>query len=140
MAIPLFKSFVSTVTPFVRGRKAAEYNVIEHPTTGAPVGLQTKSGNGADGIWAPVDLSSAQLATPTPAMLADLNATYRLNESPYTRYVSNGTDLVRQGGGGIDVLPADGIFGTIIIWSPFTVTQPDGVTIQGTAYIRAVPA
>lgn len=140
MAIRIFPSFQSTVTPFKRGMKVGEYNVLEDPTTGAPVGIQTKSGAGPDGIWTPVDITAAQLASPTPLMIADLNATYRLNVAPYTRYQSNGEDLVALGGGDIDTIPPDGIFGTIIIWSPFVVSDPAGVNIQGTAYVRSVPA
>jgi hypothetical protein len=42
-----------------------------------------------------VPLTSDQLASPSAAVLADLNAIYRLNVSPYTRYYSDGADLVQ---------------------------------------------
>jgi len=44
-------------------------------------------------------LTAAQIAAPTSDQLANLNATYQLNVSPYTRYQSNGTALVPMGGG-----------------------------------------
>jgi hypothetical protein len=40
-------------------------------------------------------LSAAQIASPTAPQLADTNATYALNVSPYSRYRSNGTALER---------------------------------------------
>lgn len=140
MAIKLFKSFQSTVTPFRIGQAVALLKILEDPTTGAPVGIQSPRGNGTDGIWTPIDVTAAQIASPPAAMIADLNAVYRLNVAPYTRYQSNGTALVGLGASQMDVVPVDGIFGTMIIWSPFTVTQPDGVTVLGTAYVRSVPA
>ncbi len=140
MALHIFKSFPSTVTPFRVGQAVALLKVLEDPTTGSPVGIQSPRGNGPDGIWTPIDITAAQIAAPTPAMIADLNATYRLSVAPYTRYQSNGTTLIALGSSQMDVVPPDGVFGTIIIWSPFTITQPDGVSIQGTAYVRSVPA
>jgi hypothetical protein len=98
--IPLFRSFQSTVTPFERGKSAFNFRVFQDPTTGAPTGIQSESSTGPDGIWAPVDLTAAQIAAPSDLMLADLNATFRLDEAPYTRYFSNGTALVSGGGSG----------------------------------------
>lgn len=140
MALKLFHSFQSTVTPFRVGQAVALLKILEDPTTGAPVGIQSPRGNGPDGIWTPIDVTAAQIASPPASMVADLNAVYRLNVAPYTRYQSDGTALVGLGGAQMDVVPADGIFGTIIIWSPFTVSQPDGVTIRGTVHVRAVSA
>lgn len=140
MALNNARSFLSTINPFRVGQAIGLLRVLEDPTTGAPVGVQSPRANGADGIWTPVDVTAAQVTQPSAGMLLDLNATYRLNVAPYTRYQSNGVALVVSGAGAIDVIPATGIFGTIIIWSPFTVTTPDGVTIQGTAYVRTVPA
>jgi hypothetical protein len=44
-------------------------------------------------------LTAAQIASPSAAILANLDAVYRLNVSPYTRYTSNGSTLVVQSGG-----------------------------------------
>lgn len=89
-----FPSFRSTVTPFIPGRRPADARFLYDATTGAPVGIQNSSSPGPDGIWTPVDLTAAQIASPTAAMLADLNAVYRLNVAPYTRYRSTGSALV----------------------------------------------
>jgi hypothetical protein len=140
MAFSLFKSFLSTVTPFRVGQAVGLHKVLEDPTTGAPVGIQTTRGNGPDGIWTPIDVTAAQIAAPTAGMIADLNATYRLNVAPYSRYQSNGTTLVALGASELDQVPPDGLLGTMIVYSPLTVTQPDGVTVLGTLYVRSVPA
>lgn len=47
-----------------------------------------------------VDISAAQQAAPTAAMLAATATLYQLNAAPYTIYQSNGTALVSIGGGG----------------------------------------
>lgn len=38
-------------------------------------------------------LSAAQIASPTPAILASTGTMFALNVAPYTRYYSNGTVL-----------------------------------------------
>lgn len=93
MAVRVFKSYQSTVTPFVPHDVPGPQRLMSDPVTGAPVGIQTMSANGPDGIWTPVDITAAQASSPTAAMLADLNATYRLNVPPYTRYYSSGVSL-----------------------------------------------
>lgn len=40
-----------------------------------------------------VQITAAQVASPSAAILANLNATYQLNVAPYTRYYSTGTAL-----------------------------------------------
>ena len=90
----IFQSFRSTVNGFVRGQRAGNYNVLADPITGSPVGLQHTNGSGPDGIWVPIDLTAGQIASPTAEMIADLNAVFRLNVAPYTRYQSDGTTLV----------------------------------------------
>ena len=94
--MPIFKSFQSTVTPLHSRRVPRDWNLLADPNTGAPAGIQNPNANGADGIWTPIDLTAAQIASPDAEMLADLNAVYRLNVAPYTRYISNGTALVQQ--------------------------------------------
>lgn len=148
MAISIFKSFRSTVTPFLPTAWLPSLRLLVDPGTGAPVGIQSQNANGPDGIWTPVDLTAAQIASPTAAMLADLNATYRLNESPYTRYFSDGTQLVAIGdepaadgstfpGTVLQTVPAGtpelliGPSSYAVVYSPFTVQNAAGVSVQG---------
>lgn len=86
-----FLSFASTVSPFSVRRWIFRQQVLVDANN-APMGLRATE-NGPDGIWGPVDLSAAQIASPTAAMIADLYANYRLNVAPYTRYRSDGTTL-----------------------------------------------
>lgn len=140
MAIAMFKSFLSTVTPFRAAGIFATRRVLVDPTTGAPVGIQTDTANGPDGIWVPLDATAAQIGSPSAAMLADLNAIYRLNVAPYTRYVSNGTRLVSQDPSAQDIIPASGPFANVILYAPVTITSPDGLTVLGTARVQNFPA
>lgn len=105
-----FQSFRSTQNGWVRGENAGRFAVLEDPFTGAPVGLQSPRANGPQGIWAPIQLTAAQIASPTAAILADLNATYQLNVAPYTRYYSDGVALVSSAASGgfvTNILTAD---------------------------------
>lgn len=95
--IPLFKAFRSTVTPPNERVLGPFDRLLVDPATGAPVGILNQSANGPDARFTPVNLSAAQIASPTAAMLADLDAVYRLDSAPYTRYTSNGTSLVAFG-------------------------------------------
>ena len=70
MAIAIFKSFRSTITPFLPRNWFAAVQLLVDPTTGAPVGIQNFNDAGPDGIWTPVDVTAAQLEAPTAAMLA----------------------------------------------------------------------
>jgi hypothetical protein len=139
MAITIFRSFLSTINPFRPGSILANLKVLVDSTTGAPVGIQNFNANGPDGIWTPIDVTAAQVAAPNAVMLADINATYRLNVAPYTRYHSNGVSLISLSAGA-DVQQSDGLFGTMIAYSPLTITRPEGETFQGTVYVRTVPA
>lgn len=47
-----------------------------------------------------VDMSAAQIASPSSAQIADTNTLYQLNTAPYTLYQSNGSGLVAIGSGG----------------------------------------
>jgi hypothetical protein len=133
MAIPFFKSFYSTVTPFLTGGQIIpRLRLLVDPRTGSPVGLRNPS-DGPDGIWTPIDLTAAQIAAPTAAMLADLNATFRLNVAPYTRYQSTGTALVSLDGG-------SNINTNGIIYSPWTITDPVGVNVAAEVRVIAFPA
>ena len=137
MAFSIFKSFRSTVTPFISRDWFSPIRMLVDPTTGAPVGIQSPNANGPDGIWTPIDVTAAQLLAPTALMLADLNAVYRLNVAPYTRYVSNGTSL--QSFSGSDVQGPNGLFGNMIVYSPFTITDPEGISIRGQVQVRNFP-
>jgi hypothetical protein len=97
----IFPSFRSTVTPFVPRNWPANLKLLVDPVTGAPAGIESPNANGPHGIWTPVDLTAGQIASPSTAMIADLNATYRLNVAPYTRYQSDGTTLQAVTAGGV---------------------------------------
>lgn len=134
----IFRSFRSTVTPFIRRVWPNNLGLLVDPITGAPAGIESPNANGADGIWTPVDVTPAQVASPSSDMLNDLNATYRLNIPPYTRLQSDGAELVELGF--TNVIGPNGIDGTVIIYSPLTVTDPAGLYVRGTVYVRSVPA
>jgi hypothetical protein len=134
----IFRTFRSTVTPFLRRQWPNNLGLLVDPITGAPCGIESPNANGADGVWTPTDLTAAQIASPSAAMLADLNATYRLNVAPYTRYQSTGTMLVTLGA--TDVLPF-GQDGTDVIWAPWTISAANSpVYVVGPVYVRTLPA
>lgn len=133
MAISIFKSFRSTVTPFLPRNWFAGLRLLVDPTTGAPTGILNPNDSGADGIWTPIDLTAAQVLAPTAAMIADLNATYRLNVAPYTRYFSIGTDIV--GVNGNNVQGPNGLFGNMYVYAPLTITDPGGLAVEGTIHV-----
>ena len=123
MTVPTFQSFRSTQpSGWVRGQGAGGYHVLEDGVTGAPVGLQSLRGNGPQGIWAPVDLTASQIASPTADMIADLNATYRLNVAPYTRYQSDGSALQKTTGGGQFLPLAGGTLTGLLTGTALTTT------------------
>lgn len=140
MAISIFKSFLSTINPFRQGGILANMQILTDSTTGAPVGIKNPNANGADGIWTPIDITAAQIVSPSAAMLADLNATYRLNVAPYTRYMSNGQALTALTDSGFNVQGPNGLFGTMIAYSPLTITDPGGLFVLGTVSVRSLPA
>lgn len=152
----IFKSFRSTVTPIGPRNWTSMIRLLVDEVTGAPVGIESPNANGPDGIWTPTILSAAQIAVPTAAMVADLNATYQLNVPPYTRYQSNGTDLVSFGGETPDGSSIPGavlqtvppgapnlVIGPdsyLVVWSPFTVQNAAGVTVLGKLVVISQPA
>lgn len=140
MALTVFRSFLSTINPFRPAVMLANLKLLVDSTTGAPVGIQNPNANGADGIWAQIDITPGQLAAPTAGMLADLNATYRLNAAPYTRYMSNGTSLTSLTDSDVDTQGPNGLFGNMIAYSPLTITDPEGLTVLGTVRVQAFPA
>ena len=128
MALPIFQSFFPTVVKWVNTAWRDSYKIITDNRTGAPIGLVSQNANGPQGIWAPTPLSTAQILAPSAEMLADLNATYQLDESPYSRFRSDGIQLV----------PLDAESGTIIppginevFFSPLVVTEDHPLIVQG---------
>lgn len=134
----IFASFRSTITPFWSRKWPSNLKLLVDPVTGAPVGIENPNANGADGIWVPLDVTTDQIANPSAAMIADQNAVYRINVTPYTRFQSDGATLISLNGNSVQ--GPNGIEGVMIVYSPFTVTEPGGVSIRGTISVRAMPA
>lgn len=44
-----------------------------------------------------ITISAAEQAAPTAAMLANIWCTYQLDTAPYTRYRSDGTNIIAEG-------------------------------------------
>lgn len=150
-------SFRSTATPPQPRQIKATDRWLVDPTTGAPIGIENPNAGGQDGQFYPVPLTAAQIASPTAEMLADVLVTYCLNVAPYSRYMSNGSELVGlDSGAGVDANPI-GIFGNlkkvisgipaltlnanaqVIIYDSFTVENAGGVTIEGEMRVRNWP-
>ncbi len=138
MALTIFKAFRSTVTAFTERMIGASDRWLTDPTTGAITGVQTQTGNGPDARFVPVDITGAQLAAPTAAMLADIDATYRLNQAPYSRFMSNGVTLVPAGADETMIIVPAGQ--TQIFYAPLTISYPQIMIVEGTAVIRSLPA
>lgn len=77
-----------------------------------------------------VDMTAAQIAAPTAAQLAATEVVYQLNAAPYTRYVSNGTNLIAMSGAseiaGGDYLPIN----EGVAFTPISETR-NGAVIPG---------
>lgn len=128
MALPIFQSFLPTVVRWMPTGWRETYKVLTDARTGAPTGLVSQNANGPQGIWAPTPLSQDQISSPDAAMLADLNATYQLDNAPYSRYRSDGTQLVPLDGEGGQVIPPG--FNEIF-FSPLEVTETHPLIVQG---------
>lgn len=155
MAIPLFKSFLSTVARAFPRPISSVDRLLVHPVTGAPMGIQNSSDNGPNGMWSMVDITPAQATSPTQAMIDDLDATYRVNTAPYARYQSNGTTLVSLAETADNFTGLPAILQTVPpgtplltigpnsyldVWSPFTVQNLAGVSVQGKLTVLTRPA
>ena len=97
------------------------------PVTGAPIGIQNPNAGGEDGQFYPIPLTQAQIDSPTADMLADTKVTYALDVAPYTRYMSNGTELKPSGS-------ADNV--TLVkyrqmFYSDLIVEEPDIIIVSG---------
>lgn len=128
MALPIFQSFYPTVVKWINSAWRDSFKVIVDNNTGAPIGLVSQNANGPQGIWAPTPLSEAQILAPSAAMLADLNATYQLNVAPYSRYYSDGTQLVPMSAEGGTVIPPG--FNEVV-FSPLQVVEGYPLIVQG---------
>jgi hypothetical protein len=137
MSITIFSAFRSTVTNFTERVIRSTDKWLVDPVTGAPVGVQNPNANGPDARFVPVDLTAAQIASPTAAMLADIDATYRLNTPPYTRYFSDGSELVPMGtagGGGGEIIVPPGF--SVTYNAPLTISGTQMLVVQGTAKVQ----
>ena len=128
MAIPIFQTFFPTVVKWYNTSWRDSYKIIVHDRTGAPIGLVSQNANGPQGIWAPTPLCQAQIDSPTPEMLADLNATFQLNVAPYSRWRSDGVELVSLDQQGSTVIPP-GM--NVLLFSPVTITEGHPLIVQG---------
>lgn len=151
-----FRSFRSTFTQLVPRSWTQPVRLLVDAVTGAPAGIENWNANGPDGMFVPIDLTAAQIASPTAAMLADINATYRLNVAPYTRYQSDGTGLqplaaastdgsnfpgsvtqtLREG----DPLQIIGADSYAVVYEPFTVESEAGIEVRGELRVIERPA
>ena len=131
--LSFFKSFASKVSPLIPQNWVTPIRLLVDATTGTPYGIQSTRPNTPDGIWGLRDIDAGQLNNPSAAMLADLDATYRLNEEPYPRYYSNGDTLVPLGESNGIVVPPGVVE---VFWSPLEITPPQTMTVYGMAYVR----
>lgn len=122
--------FRSTVTP-PNVRPIDPYDQWHvDPATGAIIGAQSGVSKGPAARFTPVDITQAQANAPTPAMISDLDATFRLNVVPYTRYASDGAQLVPLGGGSEqETLIMAGM--TYALVAPLTISTPNELIVEG---------
>lgn len=137
MAITIFPAFRSTVTPPAERPIEPRDRLLVDPVTGAPIGIQNTSANGPDARFTPVDITVAQRSAPTAAMLADMDATFRLNVTPFTRYRSDGRNLLELGDS-TDLVVPPGV--GEIVYGPLTIATPQVAVIYGTLKVQAFPA
>ena len=138
MALTAFKAFMSTVTPFGHRLTKPSDRWLSDPQTGAIVGIECPTANGPDARFVPVDITAAQLANPTAAMIADIDATFRLNVPPYPRYQSDGSQLVALGAGETEVIIPQ--WQNVIFYAPLTVKAPNELIVQGQVRVQSYPA
>lgn len=135
--LTMFKAFGSTISPPQERPIDPRDKVLVDPVTGAPVGLLNPNANGPDARFVPVDITIAQLASPTALMLDDIDATFRLNVAPYTCYRSNG-QVLQEIGSTSDVIVPPGV--GEIFYGPLTIASPQRLIVYGTMSDRAFPA
>lgn len=118
-------SFRSTVSPPSFRRLVPADAFLVDKDTGAPIGIQNPNAGGFDGQFYPVPLTAAQIAAPTAAMIADTKATYCLNVSPFSRYMSDGYALVGLQNTEQMVVNSE------MRYSPWTIDWVEGVSVRG---------
>ena len=138
MAIASFRAFKGTVTQFVTRMTRPSDRWLADPKTGAIVGIESPTANGADARFVPVDITQQQADQPSSLMLANLDAVYRLNVAPYTRYVSDGDQLVTMGANENVTIISPGI--NQIFYSPLTIATPQELIVMGGLHVQAYPA
>lgn len=130
MAIPNYSTFFPDVVRWISTRFRQEYRLIVDNDTAKPIGIVNPNANGAQGIWGLTPLSAAEIVAPTAAMLQDIGATFQLNAYPYTRYRTDGIQLIPldSEGGGTIIPPGQ----NWIMFSPLVVTEAGGpLVIEG---------
>lgn len=130
MTFPLFSSWWprGAATWHIGTWHPRVFKVIFNNRTGSPIGLQSQNANGFDGIWAPVPITPTEYASPSAEMLADLNATFQLDVAPYSRYRSDGSQLIALDGESGTIIPP-GI--NVIYFSPLVITEGHPLIIEG---------
>ena len=134
----IFSAFRSTVTPYWDMLISSSDRWLVDNVTGAIVGVKNSRATGPDARFTPVDITAAQATAPSAAMVADLDATFRLNVPPYTRYQSDGAVLIPVGSATQEVVIPYG-FNTIY-YDPLTIRSPEVLVVQGTIHVEAYPA
>ena len=134
---------LSSVSQAIRRMLGPFDRWLVDPTTNTVVGIANPNAGGQDTYIYPIQLTQAQINAPTADMLSDVSSTYALNAAPYTRYRSNGTELLSLGsdeGGGSLGTPdgiSSGLYDVPTGWSlsvvgPFTITEPGELSVEGT--------
>jgi hypothetical protein len=59
--------------------------------------IQVADTPAAAGSFTPIVITAAEQAAPTAAMIANIFATFQLDVAPYTRYRSDGTNMIAEG-------------------------------------------
>ena len=118
-------SYKSTVSPPNQWQIEPSDRWLVDPKTGAPVGIANRRGTGEDGQFYPVEVTAAQIANPSAAMIADVKATYCLNEAPYSRYMSDGVSLVGLQNADQTVINSE------MRYSPWTIDWVQGASVRG---------
>lgn len=98
MTLPIFQTFIPTAAKWDIATVRVTYQILVNDQTGAPLGFVNPSATGPQGVWVPTPLTAEQIASPIAEILADLNATFQADTAPYTRYYSDGEQLVSIGG------------------------------------------
>ena len=91
--------------------------LLVDPTNGNPIGIANPNANGDHGYFYPIPLSAAQIADAHADILANTYVTYCLDVAPFTRYYSDGSELIQ-----LTNTPGDPYIQQII-YSPFTLTR-----------------